>query len=907
MLGVALRHDEHAVPRFAVLLRSHRLAARLTQERLAEQAGLSARTVGDLERGRVRAPRPPSLTLLADALGLSGADREVFERSGREAYWGPRLTASKPVGDAAAGEADSAGGTGTADRPQQARCDDQRTKPFRGAGSICMLPPDVADYTGYEAQVAAAVGCLTGGDPPARDRTALPIVVISGPGGAGKTALAVHVAHMLRDRYPDGQLFVGLGDDGRGPEPAGLALARLQRSLGVPAAGFQVRIEEEVDRYRLALTGRRMLVVLDDAAGVEQARPLLPGEAGCAVIVTSRAAIPGLEGATSVGLTVLPEPEALMLLGRIIGTRRLDRDISAARQLVGLCGGLPLAIRIAGGRLAARPHWPLGRLVDRMTDERHRLDELVTGDLAVRACVGVSYRALDPAAARAFRLLSLLDAPDFGAWMAAAMWDLSAAAAEHLLDRLLDARLIEAAGDVGGGDRYRMHGLVRLYGRERAESEDGDREQRGAIIRTVRAAVDLTEPMIEHRPSAIDTAGPGRAASSTLRPGHPAGREAGRWLAAEESALVTTVEQAAGLGLDELAGRLANALVFASFGILNRFDGWTRAHTAVRTAARVAGHRALEAVTECGLGQLRYEQDRFTESRDHFQAARQLFCSAGDHTGEAVALNGLGTALVDLGEHHHALVLLDQARRTLQRAGDDVGVGHALRILGGIHREFGDDEAAIHYLHEAITRYRRVDHRRGEAVAVRGVSLVHRARGALDDAAQFAARAHHIATALHDELLLCYTTQATAKTLIRQGKPQTAGPMLHSALRSCAHLQDRFGTALIHRTLGELHLATGDPDRALRHLTDARSSWEQIHHRIGRARTLRDIGAAHAMQGNCRTAHHAWHEALVTFRDIGTREAGELPSWRQQWGCNCLRYEPFIEVENDTTSTSRAS
>jgi tetratricopeptide (TPR) repeat protein/transcriptional regulator with XRE-family HTH domain len=899
MVAAARRQRGDGVPPFGVLLRSHRLAARLTQERLAERAGLSARTVGDLERGRVRAPRSPSLILLADALGLAGTDREVFERAGREAYWGSRSAASRPDSDAATVEVGSPGGPSAVARPKRAGRG-RRKDTIAGARSICLLPPDVADYTGYEGEVAAVVRCLTcTGDPPGRDRTALPVVVISGPGGAGKTALAVHVAHLLRGHYPDGQLFVGLGDGGRGPE---LALARLQRSLGIPAASAPARVEEEVDRYRLALAGRRVLAVFDDAAGVEQVRPLLPGEPGCAVIVTSRTGMPGLEGAATVELTVLPEREALSLLRRIIGTGRLDRDPAAARQLVELCGGLPLAIRIAGGRLAARPHWPPRRLVERMTDERHRLDELVAGDLAVRACVGVSYRALDPAAARAFRLLSLLDTADFAAWMAAAMLDLSVAAAEDLLDRLVGARLVEAASDASdtsaGGDRYRMHALVRLYARERAESEDGQRERRDAISRAVRAAVELTEPMIEHLPSAIDTARHPRTANSTVRAGRTASQEEARtWLTAEEGALVATVEQAAGLGLDELAGRLANALVFASFGIRNRFDGWTRAHTAVRAATRTAGNRVGEARTECGLGQLSYEQDRFAESRDHFEAARQLSCSCHDHAGEAVALNGLGTALHELGEHRGALPLLERARDILQRIDDDIGVAYALLVLGGIHREFGDDEAAIQHLTDAVTRYRRADHRRGEALAVRGVSLVHRARGSLDAAEELAARAHQIAITLHDELLLCYTAQATAKTLIRQGKTQAAGPLLHTALGTCRHLHDRFGTALIHRTLGELHLATGNPGHSLRYLRNAQTGWEQIHHRLGRARTLRDIGAAHSLRGNCPAAHHAWRDALATFTGIGTREAAELPTWQQQWNCHC----PSRDLYTDAT------
>jgi Helix-turn-helix domain/NB-ARC domain len=432
---------------FGGLLRAHREGGLLSQERLAERSGLSVRTIRDLESGRVRRPRTASVRLLADALGLVGAVHEAFT--------------------AAAWDGDRAEGAGLP--PASAG--------RRPGGAPCQLPADLADFTGRAEQVALVRGLLAatapGGTPA--------VVVVAGTAGVGKTALAVHAAHQLRSWFPDGQLYANLGGAGPRPQDPGEVLSGLLRVLGVDGAAIPAAVGERAALYRARLADRRVLVVLDDAASEAQVRPLLPGTAGCGVLATSRARLVGLEGARRLDLEVLAPGQAVELLGRVAGAARVAAEPEAAAAIVGYGGWLPLAVRIAGAKLAGRRHWPLARLAGLLADERRRLDQLVVGDLEVRASVALSYQALTGDHQRTFRRLGQLAAPDFAAWVAAALLDSTAEQAEELVDGLVQAQLLEVAGrDQTDQVRYRFHELLRLYARERATVEDPPRQRQAS-------------------------------------------------------------------------------------------------------------------------------------------------------------------------------------------------------------------------------------------------------------------------------------------------------------------------------------------------------------------------------------------------------------------------------------------
>lgn len=712
------------------------------------------------------------------------------------------------------------------------------------------LPRDAGDFTGRDRELGRLLDSDGG------------VWWIEGPAGVGKSALAVHAAHRVADRYPDGQLFVDLHS------PSG-ALDALLRAMDVPSERIPESAEERAALWRATVGGRRVVIVLDGVTSVSQVRPLLPGSPGCLTLITSRSRLCGLEGVRRIPLDVLSGDEAVTLLKRILGDDRVSDEPDQAQEVARLCGYLPLAVRITGARLAGRAHWPVSKLVRRLSDERSRLDELVADDLAVRSSLELTYRALDENVRRAYRLFGFLGLPEVPSFLWAHLLD------EDVLDQLVDARLL----DVIGSARYRMHELVRLHARELAEAEDPQQEREDVVRRAVVAALStvdgLTEQLFLAVPRMQDSLG---VVATAARP-----TDKDAWFAREESLLTKLVERAAELGLAEVASQLAEVLVFAWFGLRNRYEAWERTHTAALEAVWKTGDVRLEAVLRCSLGQMHYKRDNLIEARSWFDTAQTLFVNLGDKHGEAVAMNGIGMVCRDLGEYPCALEALDRARELLESQ-DPEGFAHALYGTGSIKRELGDDQGAFATLKHAESVYREARSRRGEALAARGIGLVHRARGELDLAEEHIVRAYEMVAGTGDELLGCYTAQAWAKVLLRKGLFDPAEELLHTALNGCRDVGDRFGEALVRRTMGEWRLAAGDHAGARVVLTDVLTSWNDLGLPLWRARTLRDLGAVHACQGDMAGADRLWDEAAGLFTRLGTRELGEVRQWPAQWG-----------------------
>jgi DNA-binding SARP family transcriptional activator len=344
------------------------------------------------------------------------------------------------------------------------------------------LPLRVSDFIGRKHEVDRVRVLL---DTSSRQHGRMSACVVAGMAGVGKTALIVHVAHQLREAYPDGQLYAELGGTREIPVDPGDVLADMLVALGTARAEIPVGTSERSRLYRERLSGKRILVLLDDVADEQQVRPLLPADPGSGMLLTSRARLTGLESVRLIDLDVLSCDEAVALLTKIVGNQRVAAELDAARDLVKLCGHLPLGVRIAGARLAAKPHWPLAEMVIRLGDQRSRLDELRLADLEVRASVMLSYDSLSPKVRRAFRLLSLLEARPFGIWTAAVALDVSVAEARELLEELVDARLLEAAQATGSRQtRYVFHDLVRLLALERMAAEETHEQRFRALSRT---------------------------------------------------------------------------------------------------------------------------------------------------------------------------------------------------------------------------------------------------------------------------------------------------------------------------------------------------------------------------------------------------------------------------------------
>ncbi|MDT9685569.1 BTAD domain-containing putative transcriptional regulator, partial [Streptomyces sp. TRM76323] len=414
----------------------------------------------------------------------------------------------------------------------------------------CQLPGDLADFVGREEEIRTLHRTLVPRPGP------VPVAVVAGMAGTGKTALAVHVAHLLRPVFGAGQLYIDLRGTGERPVTPQAALTRFLRELGVQGPAVPDSLDERAELFRSLLADRQVLIVLDDAGHVEQVLPLLPGTGSCAVLVTSRFRLATLPGLHVPELGVFERGEALALLGRLVGERRVAAEPGPAGELVEYCGRLPLAVRVLGAKLASKPHWALRKAASRLADERHRLDELAHEGLQVRSSLAPSYRGLGRAARVLFRRLALLPPSEFSDWLCAPLTDLPPRAAEEALEELLEARLVETTGlDEAGQPRYRMHELVRLYGRELLERAEPRADRTAALSRTARAALALVA--LAHR--ALRGADSSAAHGPDRPAGVPEGAEADplRWYQANRSTVGALCRQAAEHGLGDLAGELA--------------------------------------------------------------------------------------------------------------------------------------------------------------------------------------------------------------------------------------------------------------------------------------------------------------------------------------------------------------
>ncbi|ALL79630.1 hypothetical protein AD006_31060 (plasmid) [Pseudonocardia sp. EC080610-09] len=652
------------------------------------------------------------------------------------------------------------------------------------------LPPDMVDFTGRDDQIAHIHAALQSDRP-----TAVPVVVIAGRAGVGKTSLAVHTAHRIRADYPDGQLHVNLhGAQPRPADPAEL-LGRFLRALGVEPGRVPETLEERAELFRSRLGGKRVLVVLDNVADERQIRPLLPGEPGCAVLVTSRSRLSGLEGTQQIDLEILDPDAALALLGSVAGPERVAGERRAGEDIVRLCGYLPLAVRIAGAKLADHPHRGARELADRLADERHRLDELAIGDLEVRANVALSYEGLPPAEQQVFRRLGLLEAPDFEAWVLAALIDVPQARAEQLTDRLVDARLLDIAvvPDTATPDqravRYRFHDLIRLYARELARTDEPGPDQLTALRRVLDGWQHAAELAAERISS--PSFGVAVEPNQGWRPQAPALSgllsDPLTWFATEWPSLVAAVDQAHDLGWADVVIGLGRRLA-PFFVVGGRYDDWRRIAELTRSAAHRHRHPGGEAAALRGLGELALLQHRIDDARQNMCEARDLFHTAGDPHGEALAISGLGAVHAESGDLEGAHPLLEQALDALRVSGDHRSEAWTLLRLGTLEAQRHRYTAAAEHLTHAL-----------DAIDGYGVAL--------------------------DEAAIC---ERLGMVRLGQGQATDAQALLERALRLRSESRHRFGVAQALLGLAEAHRAQGAPASAQECLTRALHLWREL-------------------------------------------------------------------------------
>ncbi|MDT5037048.1 MAG: hypothetical protein QOE03_2233 [Micromonosporaceae bacterium] len=704
------------------------------------------------------------------------------------------------------------GGGPSADRPAGAD-GDRRADPTAGADGdhnvgptvvARQLPNDIADLTGRERLVASIRGAVAGSG---RECDALAVVCIAGPGGVGKSTVAVHAAHLLSAEFADGQLYARLQHADRPVGPAEV-LARFLLALGVAGTVVPDGLDERAEMYRSRVAGRRILVVLDDAGDESQILPLLPGTSSCAVIITSRTRLTGLAGAHHVGVGVLDTPAGVRLLGRIAGDDRVRAEPHSAAALIDLCGGLPLALRIVGARLASRPHWKLGRMVDRLRDSTRRLDELEHANLGVRASISLSYVGLPAAAQQLLRRLAMLDAPDFAGWVAAAVLDLDPERAEEVVERLADAQLLEAGVDGPTGVvRYRFHDLVRAFARERLAADDPPAQRQAAGARALGAWLALAEEA--HRreyggdysilhggaprwPVPVDLTA--RLLEKPLA-----------WFESERAGLVAAVRQAGSWGLDELCWDLALTSM-TLFEAKNYFTEWWDTTEVALAVTRRAGNHRGEAATLYSRGFLLGAKRQLDEARTVLGSALRAFEGCADEHGQALVVDDLGFFDRLQGRSASAMNLLARALTGLRAAGDRVAEAHTLHNMAATLLDIGDHEAGERLLDEALAISQAAGGRRVQAQVLHRLGEVYLHRGELDRSADAFGAALAIVRDRGDRVGEAYGLHGLGRVRHREGRYDRAEVWLDQALALARQVGDRLAEPRILLSLGELHL-----------------------------------------------------------------------------------------------------
>jgi DNA-binding SARP family transcriptional activator/tetratricopeptide (TPR) repeat protein len=575
------------------------------------------------------------------------------------------------------------------------------------------LPPDIADFVDREALIEQAESALSGGGEWA---PAPRILVITGKVGVGKTTLAVHLAHrMYAEHFADGQLYCCIAGTRGTPATPADVLGRFLRALGVPGSRIPEGLDERAEMYRALLAGRRMLIVLDDVTAEAQIVPLLPGSDRCAVIVTSRARLSGVPGARLMEMDTLSPAQAVRLIGNVIGFERVRAEAAAADTLVRLVGGLPLAVRILAVRLAARPHWSLATLLERLADERHRLDELSYGDMDVRASLRLTYDALPTPAARLFQLLGLVAAESLPMWVAAALVDDDTTRSTDALELLVDSQLVDVESFTPHGQpRFVFHDIIRLFARELPA---GHRDARTTALERVLAGW-LAQVERAHRKiyGGDFTVLRGSAPRLWLAGGHMerAVENPLTWLETERQNLCLAVGQAADLGLSELSWELAVSMV-TLFEARGYFDDWHQTHDRALDAVRAVGNRRGEAALLCSLGSLHLRRNQLTQARSVLPRATELFDELGDTHGLAMALHNLSLLYYGEGDTARSADACRLALSGFRQEGDLIGHAHVLGQLARIDLDASRHESAVERLNTALALCREVGVPRVEA------------------------------------------------------------------------------------------------------------------------------------------------------------------------------------------------
>lgn len=870
---------------FAQLLKGLRIKAGMTQEQLAEAARLSARSVSDLERGINLTARRETARLLADALNLTGAERAEFERAAR--------------------------GTGTADvRPVPAM------GPIAGlAAATRTLPRDVVSFTGRELELE---WLLTAASKSESSGGAVGIYAIGGMAGIGKTAFAVHAAHRLASRFPDGQIFLPLHGHTPGQRPVdpAEAIASLLQTAGVAVEQVPHGLEARVRLWRDHLADKRLLIVLDDAIGHEQVRPLLPGTAGSLVMITSRRHLTALEDAQALSLDILPPAEATELLIRLAARPGLERDAPAVAEITRLCGYLPLAVGLLARQLHHHPAWTAALLAADLAAARDRLELMQAENLSVAAAFDLSYQDLTGDQQRLFRRLGLHPGVDIDAYAAAALTGVDFRSARRFLEALYDQHLLT---ELAPG-RYSLHDLIREHARAAAAADpvaerDADMDR---LLNYYLHTAGAANGRIPRGPALVP---PITVVPPAHAPEFRAREHAVIWMEAERLNLHAAIDYSA------LHERPEYAIVLpaAMHGYLRGQGYWDQAVLLDRIAAGAARQvtdQTMEAAALTNMGQIQIlladypaaaaslaralrlchevsdrkgEARTLTEmsilhrlTRNHPAAIRAaaralVLCrDIGDLPGEAGALIELGTMQRLTGSYPEAIASLTSAQQLCRDLGNEFIEATAHDHMGGLHRATGDYPAAIASFTRALELSRIAGNRHGEALALDNLGNIQQLTGNYSSA----------------ETLLNQAIQAYRNTGSRRGEARAlsrlavlrqvtaeyaqAAEYLSAALKLCRGLSDHTSEAIFLNNMGDASLRSSAPQQALSYHQQAALVAAGASAEYEEARALEGIGRCHLHDGHAGQAAALLRQALEIYHRIGSPSAAQLETTLRQ-------------------------
>ncbi len=770
-------HEPKSSTPFGLLLRQLREQAEQTQEELAEVAGVASRTISDLERGINLTARKDTAKLLAEAMHLTGAELEVF------------MTAAR-------GRPTTASATRT-------------------------LPGDVTAFVGRgdEMRRIADIGTGNGSS----------VFVVGGMAGVGKTAFAVHVAHHMAERFPDGQLFISLHAHTPGLQPADAedALASLLQATGVAMQRIPRGIDARAAMWRSHLAGRRLVLLLDDALDSEQVRPLLPGTPGGLVLITSRMRLMGLDNSVAIDLDALPTADASGLLVSVAMRADLDRADPAVAEIAGLCGNLPLALGMMARRLHHHQSWSAGDLAADMVDATERRRLLHTEDLSVAAAFDLSYQDLTDDQKRMFRRLGMQPGTEFDAYVAAALGDIGVDAARQALEDLYDHYLVSEPAK----GRYKFHDLIREYAHASADT-DKLSERIAATDRALDYYLYMARVVNSHLRRGTPDVAP---AEPRHKPVLASSQEAIAWMESECQNLRAAAEYAAGRERRSHAVEIPAAM----HEFLRRQGHWRQALALDALAVRAAEH--------------------------------------GDGQGaEARARADLADIELLTGDYDAAVVNLSRALGLHRSLGSRIGEANTLTQLGEVSNASGDRAGAATYLTEALKIYRGIGNRLGEANALTELADVQESAGELGAAESGLAQALEIYGGGGEQLREALALIRLGSIQHMRGQNDRAIATVSTALTMFRELGDRPGEARALNSLGELALAVGAVGQARSRHDQALVIVKSMNAPREQARALEGLGRCHIREAQPVPGCDLLRQALAIYEQMKPPQAQRI-------------------------------